>query len=1169
MLRRAVIALILTLVLVSAAQAQGPRGTIVGMVKDTSQGVVPGVEVVAINEETNVVARATTNDRGLYEIRLLIPGRYTVQAEMPGFKTWKGPGVQLQADQRLEVDIVLQVGEVNQVVEVLGAAPILDNTSAAVDQVFESKAVSELPMRNGSIAYLFSMAPGVALTRLPRNGPWGTADNSRFSVAGSADRGFDFNLDGVANNATSAAVALVPHADLVQEVKVVTSAYDASQGHSTGGAVNITLKSGTNNLDGSVEAMGSKGPMRTRDFFANKFIFDPATGPVTDQKIDDNTPPESWMRYNAVAGGPVILPHLYNGKDKTFWMFGLEIQDKVKSGQSLVTLPTEAQRKGDFSSLLALGSEYQIYDPLTTVPASGGRFKRTAFAGNIIPDSRINPVARKLISYYPQPNAPGNADGVGNYVISNPELQDFYQAIARIDHNFSERHRIFGRYSKMGKTSDKDRYIPGSNIRGAGDGTWRQGVSIDDVYTISPTAVIDFRYGLTRMRNPDTRASLGMDISDFQFPPSLLALMDPAGRTFPEVNINSYLTLGQNGPAQYTVTSHQFVSTLNWIQGKHSLKFGVDLRLFYNANEDYGNVSPQMNFNETYTRGPLDNSPSVAVGQGLASFLLGIPATSSADMNGSSAELSPFYAGFVHDDMRLTSKLTVNLGVRWEYEGPMRERFDRTTRQFDFVTPNPVEAAVQAAYAKKPIPQVPVDQFRILGGVTFAGVGGNPRTIRDPYYRALMPRVGFAYQLMPQVVVRGGYGIFFGLTGAELVDAVQPGFSKRTTTASSLDNGQTYIASISNPLPFGIERPLGAGGGLTTFLGQSPGFFWPELPRPYTQRWSLTTQFGLGKELMFEVGYIGSRSVRLPVSRDFNAVPAKYLSTSATRDSAVIDALSANVANPFLGIPQFAGSTFYSAKNVTVAQLLRPFPQFGSLTTDIPTGASWYHGMTLRLDKRFSQGLQASANYTWSKNMAATKYLNPTDAMPEQVIADLDRPHRLGMNALYQIPFGMGRQFESAVPRFLNHVVGGWNVSGIYQYQAGAPLSFGNYILLGDIQDLKLPEGEQSLDRWFNTNLFEKDKKKQLDYNVRTLSSRFTRVRADNISIVDLSLQKEFRIREGLTLRLQVDAQNAFNHADFGNPNTNPTNSNFGRVTATETGGDPTANKFVGLKLIF
>lgn len=1146
---------------------QDPRGRIEGQVTDFTGAVVPHAKVRAVNTETGVATVAVSNDQGSYEILYLNPGFYRVEAELEGFKRWTNPSVEVRTGERLRIDVRLEVGSVTDSIEVRDETPVLESVVSNVGQVISSRQTSDLPLRGGSLAWLYTMAPGVVLPNLPAGGPWNIDQASLARVEGGSLGSFDFNLDGVSNNAYGGRTAIVPPQDMVQELRIETNSFDASVGHSTGGSVNITLKSGTNQLHGTLGVWLAKGPLVTRNFFVNKFIFDPTTGPVTAEKIKANTPVDNWWRGSAAVGGPVVLPRIYDGRNRTFWMFGFQDHDRSQPVQQTVGVPTEAQRNGDFSALLRLGSQYQIYDPFTTTPL-GARVTRQPFAGNVIPLSRVAPGAKTILKYYPLPNTAGTADFQNNYTTTTPKDQTLRQPVVRMDHNFSEKGRLFARYSHSNFAGHFDQYVPGSNVRGRVRGRPHRGSAVDYVRTLSPSWVVDTRLGFTWFREIQTFDNIPYDLREFGFPSSLISQLDPRAVSFPMINVNGLLTLGNNSGFRQTYYSHSLLNTWSWIKGLHSVRFGADVRIQYDNSYNYGNVSPRLNFAETYTRGPLDNSPVAPNGQALASLLLGIPTGGYVDLNDSWAEASRFYALFVQDDWRVRKKLTLNLGLRWEFETPVTERFNRSARDFDFITPNPIEARAKANYARAPIPEVPASAFRTVGGLTFAGLGGNPRGLRDPYYRAWMPRLGLAYQVTTRAVVRAGYGIFFALLGADFSDSQQPGFSQRTNVIPSNDNGITYVASISNPFPEGLQKPLGPAGGLLTYLGRSPGFFPSDGRHPYTQRWSFNFQIEPVKRTVVELGYLGSKSVRQRVSTAFNPVPRQFLSTLPVRDQAVIDMLSALVTNPFAGISGFEGTAFYTSKTTSRSQILRPFPHFSDLFGDLPAGAAWYHALTARFDRRFSGGLLLQANYTWSATMEAISYLNDTDSIPAHVVSNLDRPHRINASGVWELPVGKGKPLLRQTRGWLEYVLGGWQTQVIWNWQSGPPLEFGNVIYAGTYDRIRLPSNQRSLERWFNTEGFERNSRLQLASNLRTFPLRIRQARAPGIHIWDMSAFKNLRLREGVRLQLRCEAEGALNHPNFDPPNTSPTSTLFGAVTATQT-GEGERRMFIGLKVIF
>ncbi|MGB9605980.1 MAG: hypothetical protein ACPL88_08895, partial [Bryobacteraceae bacterium] len=441
---------------------------------------------------------------------------------------------------------------------------------------------------------------------------------------------------------------------------------------------------------------------------------------------------------------------------------------------------------------------------------------------------------------------------------------------------------------------------------------------------------------------------------------------------------------------------------------------------------------------------------------------------------------------------------------------------------------------------------------------------GRPRGVFRTPRDAFAPRFGFAWQALARTVVRGGYGIFREPLGADRYGINQPGFSVRTNLIPSLDNGLTFRATLQDPFPEGVQQPAPIG--LTTFVGRSVTYPPVARPSPYQQRWSLSVQREFPGRILADLGYVGSRGTRLAVSREWDPIPRQYYSTSPERDQAVIDYMSAAVTNPFFGLPEFAG-TGLSGRTVTRGQLLRPYPHFTSLSSHDHVGYSWYHSLQVRVEKRFSQGLSFHAAYTFSKLMEATAFLNDTDPTPEEVISDSDRPHRLAVATVWELPAGRGRHFGSNWPRLLDAVLGGWQLQAIYQAQSGQALGFGNIIYRGNLHDIVLPRNQRTIDRWFNTAApFERDPRKQLAWNIRAFPSRLTGLRGPGDNYWDASLAKVFSLTERLRLQLRTNWEGAMNTPQFGNPNTGVTNTLFGMITSVR---GEARRIYVGAKLMY
>ena len=690
---------------------------------------------------------------------------------------------------------------------------------------------------------------------------------------------------------------------------------------------------------------------------------------------------------------------------------------------------------------------------------------------------------------------------------------------------------------------------------------------LDDVYVFSPSLLLNLRAGFTYF-NPNTYPiSRGFDVTSLGFSPSLVSnitsLANPTGLAFPLVYIDdgAYTQLSEGGGTPATRAYQSYQGTLTKMAGNHSLRLGADLRIYRESTGAFGSVAPRFDFGKTWTRGPLDNSAVAPLGQGLASMLLGLPTGGLVNVNSSAAEQSRFFGVFLQDDWKLSRKLTINVGLRWEYDSPITERFNRSLRNFDMTTPNPVSAAALAAYARNPIPELPVSEFRTLGGLTFAGVGSEPRALWSGDRNNFAPRFGFAYQLDKRTVIRSGYGIFYVQSGADRQGVNQGGFNQATNLIPSNDNGQTFRATLANPFPDGIEPAPGASQGLRTFLGRGISFFRDNRQIGYQQRWSFSVQRTLPWRSLIDVQYVGNRGSGLDVSTNFNAVPLQYLSTSPVRDQPTIDFLTTQVVSPFASLPEFAGTGLANARTAR-SNLLRPFPQFSDITNNQPAGMSWYHGLQVNYQKRMSHGFTVQVAYSWSKFMEATAYNNITDSRPEHVISDLDFPQRLTISGIWELPFRKSRH------RFVDLFATGWQVQAWYEGQSGEPLGFGNVAFNGNLGNIPLPIAQRHPTRWFNTEAgFERDPAKALANNVQTLGTRFTGVRADGINNLDASMFKNFKVRERITVQFRFETYNTANHIQFAAPNTNPVSGAFGTVTAEKGHGQRQLT--FGAKLLF
>ncbi|MBI4902406.1 MAG: TonB-dependent receptor [Acidobacteria bacterium] len=1123
--------------------AQETRGAILGRILDPTGAAVAGAEVRATNIETGFTVGARSNESGNYALPYLMTGRYNIQAEAAGFKKTNLEGIELRINDRVEVNIQLQIGDTREMVEVREETPLLDTAAASLGQVVDQRRVTELPTFGGSVMVLVQLAPGVVNStdmRLAKSGSFSINKNSQFATDGAGNYNNEFTLDGVSNTQAengSTRVGFIPPSAAVAEFKVQTAPFDATSGHSVGAVINVATKSGTNQLRGQAEWALRNSALDTPNIFQNR----------AGQRI----PKYTDNRWGLVAGGPLLIPRLYNGKNRSFWFYGYQA-NKFGVPQSFTsTVPTDAMRRGDLSGLLALGGTYQVYDPASTVAIAGGRFQRTPIPGNIIPTSRLDPVAQKILPYWPSPTQAGNRDFTQNYFHTPSAKEQTWDHLWRFDHAFSQNHRMFVRAHTDFWEEDKNHTFPNTPAVGIVLNRHNKGAAFDDVYVFSPAFLFNFRYGIESGDFIERRNSRGFDLSTLGFSSQTANLANKDLATFPNLQVGTLTQLGnwESGDGGTASLTHAFAGTFTRLSGNHNMRFGVDFRVYrQNLGRFPLDTAPQFVFNSTYTRGPLDTAAAPQVGGELASFLLGVPG-GSMNRTASYAQQDKWLGFFFQDDWKISRRLTLNLGLRYEYETPVTERFNRSVAHFAFDQASPVAAQAIANYARSPIAELPASQFRVPGGLTYVGVNGNPRTYWTPDKRAFMPRFGFAYLLRQRTTVRGGYGIFYDTVGVNKTSGLQTGFSQSTPIQASLNNGLTYVATTANPFPTGLLEPRGAEGGLSTNLGQAVTFYPTERHRAYVQRWSLGMQQELPRQFLVEATYVGNRGTRLGITRQLNNTPAQYLSTSPVRDTATINYLGQAFANPFLGTNPIYGA------NISRANLLRPFPQFGNVAVEQPVGYSWYHAMQSRIEKRFSHGYTLQLSYTWSKTMQATEFLNVTDPVTYRTIGDLDRTHHLVATGIWELPFGRGRHFGSKMPRPIEFFAGGWQLNGVVQRQSGAPLGFGDVwtLFTGDSKNVALPKDKRNVDRWFNTDAgFNKSSGQQLASNIRVSALRFGGIRGNGQARWDFSAIKSFYVNERIHFQYRAECLNAFNHPNLFAPNTNVTAGAFGSITGQD-----------------
>jgi hypothetical protein len=1158
--------------------AQDFRGAVAGTVTDSSGGRTPGVTVTAVNVATNGTSTTTTDSEGAYTLRYLAPGTYSVTAELAGFKKLVRENIEVRIGDRLELDLHLEVGSMQETVSVTAEAPLLDTASGSNGQVIDEKRISLMPLSDGNPFVLARLAPGVSFHGdLKFSRPFDNGGTSDFTADGGPGRN-EFTLDGSPNMANGRRVAFVPPAGAVQEFKVETATFDAQQGHTAGATVNVTLKSGTNRFKGDAYYH-----YRDERLSANDFFLERAGLPKS---------PLEYKRYGFTIGGPAWLTRLYDGRDKTFFFGAFEWLYDTFPEPGQFTVPTEAQRNGDFSALLAQG--IRIYDPLTAVRRADGRIERQPFPGNIIPRDRISPIGQNYVNYYPLPNQAGDAQGRNNFITDNPRGDDFYSMNYRVDQVLGEKQRIFVRYSRNNRVENRGNWTSEVNgIRPTGNFLYRinDAVNADHVWTMSNDSLLNMRASYSRFQEPSIRQHQGIvDPASLGFPSSASQYFG-ANRYFPRFEMDdtaSYSDMGDSfaGGTNASIYSFQPTWTLN--RGKHSIRSGSDLRVY--REESFPSVHSAGRYD--FARGAvltrqLDNSPASAIGQDLAAVLLGIPSGGTIDRSAERFN-QVFYGGlFVQDDWRISSKLTMNLGLRWEYEGAPTERENRNSRGFDPDAGLAITEAAQAAYAANPIAEVAPSAFRVRGGLQFAS--DSNRGTYNPDLNNFQPRVGFAYQIDQKTVFRGGWAIYAVPALFDVSGIYQPGFSQGTPIVPSLDAGVTVRATLANPFPDGVADPPGSRNGPNTFVGRTIGRFNDDLAyrNGQSMRWSLSMQRELPGQWVVEGAYVASRSYDLTTDINANPIPRQYLSTSPVRDTANINFLTANVSNPFAGL--LPGETLNGATTQR-QQLLRPYPQFVNIDTRRYDGSSSFDSAQFRLERRFRGGYTVLGAYTWSDFKEKVTRLNETDADYEERLSDTQLPHRVVLNGIWELPFGREARWGKDVNPVVNGLIGNWSVSFIWNWQSGRPnMTMGNVYYDGDITRLETRYGGDPTQPVFDTSGFYfhdaavqtngvDDPAKQradqriqlpatttLQTNLRTLPTRWDGLRTPRYTNWDMSFVKGLQFG-AVRAEVHIELYNAFNDVFFNNPNLSPTSADFGKVTSQN---NLPRNIQIGTKILF
>jgi len=1085
------VALLLFFCLSGMAIAQETRGTFSGSVADPTGAALPGAKVIATEVRTNTKTATVADASGQYNIPFLAPGEYELQAEMQGFKSFLRKGLKLGAGDHVAIDVKMEIGQTSQTVEVTADVPLVDTSNSSTGQSITTKQVEDFPLNGRNPMMVAQLAIGVIATGTPALvHPFDNKAASSWSIGGMPAQTAEIMMDGAPNTTWDNRMAYAPPQEAVQEVKVKAFDTDAAYGHTGSGTINKVMKTGTNALHGSAYWFTQPSALAANDFFQNR-----AGVPVAETKLDQE---------GFTAGGPVIIPKVYHGKDKLFWFFAYERLNDAQPNTKFLTVPTAAERKGDFSSLLTNGSNYQIYNPYSGV-LTGSTVTRTSFqcdasgnpvvpnaAGiqakgvncNKIPSQLMNPIALAYLKFYPEPTLAGDKNGYSNYGNATPTTDDYNNQLGRLDWNMSERSKLSGNVRHNYQIQSKNDYF-NNGAHGLASILTREnwGGTVDEVYTLSNSTVLNARVNYTRMIENHPSQTAGFDPTTLGFPSYIGS--NSTNLTLPAIvfgncgndttQATSFDCLGSTGASILPSQSWSLFSDVSKQWRSHTFKFGFDGRQYKLDANTYGASTGSYTFNGLGSSvgwtSAASNGSAAPFGQDFASFLLGLPSSGSYNISSRGTYTEYYYGLFFNDDWRVSHNLTLNLGLRWDHDLPWSEKLGRTVNGFDFTDPNPVSATALAAFTKNTLPKlngvtangVPVPTtFAVPGGLTFATPGNGD--IWQNKSHLLSPRIGFAWapdQLNGKTSIRGGFGLFvqpLSLTNLSPTGSfsstpilTQEGFSQSTAVPVTTPLLNPTV-TLSNPFPNGIAQPAGSTAGLGTFLGQSLDFLAPNAKNPYAERWTLGVQQMLGSSWVVEAAYIGNHAVHLPIQvTQLNPIPRKYLSTGINRDNALNTALTASYPNPFAGTNP-SGSL--NGANTSLRQLLAQFPEFpvasdstsfssGVVEHNLNVGSSNFNSLNLRVEKRMSKGLTVVENFIWSKLIETDSWLNNTDTRPERRISTWDHPVRFVTAVSYELPIGRGKLLNLD-SRLVDSIVGGWQVNGIYTWQSGAPLQWTN-----------------------------------------------------------------------------------------------------------------------------
>jgi hypothetical protein len=1078
----------------------GANGAISGFVTDPSGASIAGVSVKATNVNTGVSYSAGTTTDGYYSIKFLIPGTYRLEVAQPGFKTEVVNNVVVQTASNPTVNVKLTLGAVAQTVTVTDKTYLVEAQTADGGAVIDTKRVDDLPtMQRNAFSFAY-VAPSVIPTSTEKTLTLeDTSKSSSQSINGGqvALTGFtesnDVLIDGVedrVNYSTAglSVVGYIPSQDSMGEVKVVNNPFSAEYGRTNGGTFMFSTKSGGNQFHGELFEYNRSHGLSAALFDNNRTVPNPGKNPLL-----FNTPGGS-------IGGPLY-------KKKLFGFFSYEYMDEHAPTLEYGTVPTAAMRQGNFTGVMysngGVATPITIYDPFScaspTQPATGPWTSTCAqlypigptdpltpgASANVIPSSLMDPggIAKNLWNYIPLPDATGNAiTGAQNFYPAGgvTQVQHTYEMLARVDYNISDATRMtFRALREYWVSTGTDFYGIDNDVAEVAGGSGRANHNdlIDYTHTFSPTSVLDVRLGFERFYQQSPNDTKGCQVSPAKlgFSSTFAAQAAPCLPVFSFANAagggsylgggNTFAGAGESGstlnPDQISTLSATFFKSM----GRHTLKFGGYAFQEREYDEAEGNHAGAFSFSSQSDQ--LNPAGSTVNGQGdpVAAFEMGVGAVNGVtiQVNAWQARQALSAAWFVQDDIKVSRKLTINAGLRWDWDGGITDRFNAITGPFAETAANPIASAVSTNAAASGV--TCPGCATLVGGLTFPGVNGLSRSPYDSTFTNFAPRMGAAYAFSPNTVIRGGWGLFY-LNYP--FDPGNSGFSS-TSTANTINSSTYYVQNlIDNPFPTGLTPATGSSLGLASLMGSAVVFVDPHAREPRSQQFNFNVQHQLPWGFLITAGYNYNGIARLPVSLNLNHLTLAQIQQGYTY-------LNTSVANPFYQVAcsttTLCTTSLGKNKTVSQTQLLYPYPEFTSVTeNDIPIGNSAYHGFGFQANKRFSNGLSFSAAYTNARHEVRDSYMNAFDSQLMKEYDSNDLPQFLNFYWVYEMPVGRGKAFGSQMPGWANQILGGWQVNGIIRFQSGEPWNFNtNTAPVPGVDPYNSPK---TLDQWLNPAAF-------------------------------------------------------------------------------------------------